>query len=234
MTWVDVTIAEVVQETEVDRSFVLAVPPEHRTALRFAPGQYVRLRDPRDATRRDWYFSLSGAPNEEGTLRITVRGTGAYVQPVYGARRGMIWRAAPPAGAFLITAPETGRVVLVAAGSGVTPFRAFLEHQAATDGDTPICLLQSARSAGELVFLEEFRAWSATRASFLYVPTVTGPDGGWGGRMGRIDARLLAEAVDAPDAARLFACGPRGFVDDMLELATGLGLAPAQVCGEGH
>ena len=231
MTWVDVTIDEVVQETPLDRSFVLRVPREHRAAFAFTPGQYLRLRDPRDADAREWYFSLSGAPNDDGTLRVTVRGRGDAVQGIYAGRVGSTWQSVPPAGDFEFDTDPHERIVLAGAGSGVTPFRALLEQQANTGSQRSIWLLHSARSADELLFHADFETWSAAGAAFTYRPTITGEDAAWTGRKGRIDAVLLQEALgEGAAAVRLFACGPGPFVDAVFAQAAALGLAPERCC----
>ncbi|MDJ0521210.1 MAG: hypothetical protein QNJ90_03970 [Planctomycetota bacterium] len=230
MTWVDVTIAEVIQETPLDRSFVLRVPAEHVPAFAFTAGQYVRLRDPADAEERDWYFSLSAAPNAEGTLRVTVRGRGDAVQGMYAAEAGTAWRAAPPEGDFRFEAQPGERIVLAGAGSGVTPFRAYVETRADTGDADGVWLLHSARGADELLFHAEFTRWSEAWDAFTYVPTVTGDAEAWTGRRGRIDADLLREALGDVASVRIYACGPPPFVNEVLAAAAELGVAPERCC----
>ena len=234
MTWVDVTIAEVVQETPVDRSFVLAVPAAHRADFRFAPGQYVQLRDPADAEARDWYFSLSAAPNEEGTLRVTIRGRGEPVQRIYAAQPGTRWHALEPAGSFRLEASAGERVVLAGAGSGVTPFRAFVEHRSMRGSEDAVWLLHSARAAEELLFRREFLAWSDAIDVFTYVPTVTTASDAWNGRRGRVDTDLLREALGDPQRARIYACGPPRFVSTVLAKAAALGVPEERCLDERH
>ena len=222
MPWNDVTIARVVQETPLDRTFHLAL--EGGAAFEGSPGQYVVLRDPAEEPERDWYFSLSGLPDEGGGLRITVRGRGEAVQRIYDAPAGTRWRVQPPAGTFHIEGPEGEAVVLLAAGSGVTPFRAFVEARLAAGVGDPIWLFHSAKQAEELLFREEFAAWSDEAEVFTYVPTVTGEDAAWEGRRGRVDAETLGAALPEPEGARVYACGPGPFVEAALETAAALGV----------
>ena len=227
MPWNDVTIERVVQESPLDRTFHLRL--EGETCYDGVPGQYVVLRDPTEEPERDWYFSLSGVPGADGTLRITVRGRGDPVRRIYDAPVGTRWRCQPPAGEFHIEGPDGEGIVLLAAGSGVTPFRAFVEHRLAANDPTPIWLFHSAKHGDELLFREEFAAWSNEAAAFTYVPTVTGDDEGWDGRRGRVDTDALAPALPEPEAARVYACGPGPFVDAALETAAAMGV-PAARC----
>ena len=226
MPWNDVTIERVVQETPLDRTFHLRLTAN--ATFEGVPGQYVVLRDPTEEPERDWYFSLSGLPDGEGRLRITVRGRGDPVRRIYDAPVGTGWRVQPPAGDFRIEAPTGEPVVLAAAGSGVTPFRAFIEHRLAAGIEDPIWLFHSARVAEELLFHREFEAWARDADAFHYVPTVTGDDTAWAGPRGRVDAKALAPAIDAPDAVRVYACGPGPFVDAALDCAASLGVPEAR------
>jgi len=233
MTWVDVTIAQVVQETPLDRSFLLARADAEPAAFVFAPGQYVRLRDPQAREERDWYFSLSAAPHDDGTLRVTVRARGDAVQGIYDAPVGTRWRVSAPAGEFHVAGPRGERVVLAAAGSGITPFRAFVEHRIRQGNQDPVWLLHCARHVEELVFRGEFEAWAGEHEAFTYVPTVTGgEDADWKGRRGRVDASLLTTALAEPATARLYACGPAAFVEAVLALGTDLGVPPERLLRE--
>jgi ferredoxin-NADP reductase len=225
MAWRDVTILRVVQETPCDRTFVLApeaplAPPEA-----FVPGQYVRLRDPAVRSDRAWAFSLSGVPEADGALRVTVRGRGPAVRHLYEAAAGTRWEATPPEGDFRVQALPGEVLVLVGAGSGVTPFRACLELRRRAGAQAPAWLLQSSRRAGELLFREEFEIWAREDASLHYVPTVTGADGAWSGRRGRLDAEALAPALGAPERVRVHACGPAAFVEHVHAAARRLGVA---------
>ena len=118
--------------------------------------------------------------------------------------------------------------MLAGAGSGVTPYRAFVEQRVRAGDEDPVVLLQSARTPEDLLFLEEFRAWSDAAKAFTHVPTVTSDAGDWSGRRGRIDADLLREAVGDPETVHVFACGPGDFVDTVLDLAADLGVPPAR------
>ncbi len=223
MPWNDVTIVRVVQETPLDRTFHLALA--EGAAFEGTPGQYVVLRDPAESPERDWYFSLSGVPDPDGRVRITVRGRGDAVQRIYDAPVGTRWRLQPPAGSFHIEGPAEESVVLLAAGSGVTPFRAFVEQRLTEDGTDPVWLFHCAKHGEELLFRAEFQAWSDAADAFTYVPSVTGTDDpAWAGRRGRLDAAALDPALPAPERARVYACGPGPFVEAALETAAALGV----------
>ncbi len=55
-----------------------------------------------------------------------------------------------------------GPLLLVAAGSGITPMRSLLEALAAADPQRDVVLLHGARSAADRIFADELRAISAS------------------------------------------------------------------------
>jgi ferredoxin-NADP reductase len=233
MTWTDVTILEVQQETPCDRTFLLDPAPDGRARFTFDPGQYLRLRDPTEHPERDWLFSLSGAPREDGRLRITVRGRGDHVQRIYEAPVGTHWVAEPPAGSFHVHAAAGDSLLLAAAGSGVTPFRAYLEAYRQAGLTHPVWLFQSTRAAEELLFGEELTAWSAATDTFTYVPTLTGRDESWTGLRGRFGPENLGQALGSPSSTRVYACGPFAFVDEILHVARLFGVPEDRCVREG-
>lgn len=227
---VETHVASVVQETPIDRTLRLGVPPEARDAFAFTPGQFVVLHDPREAKPRRRAYSISSPPCDEPFLEITVRDMGTFGHTLYGMPAGSRIMMRAPAGRFVLQEEDGDHVLMAAGGSGVTPFRAFVGSMHARAAGTACTLVQSARVPAELVFHDTFHAWSHAHHPFTYVPTVTraAADDPWPGARGRIDARLLAPHVRDPARTRFYACGPEAFVQAMLALADALHIPSAR------
>ena len=134
---------------------------------------------------------------------------------------GHVLEAGAPRGRFVLDRTGTDRLLLLGAGSGVAPFRAFLEAWRSEPGGSDLVLLQSAQRSAELVFHEELARQAAVGRGFRWVPTVTraAPDDAWTGRRGRIDAALLCDHLVEAERTRVYVCGPEAFVKAMLALA---------------
>lgn len=223
---VDTHIVSVHQETPIDRTFQLAIPSEDREAFHFTPGQFVVVHDPREAKPRRRAYSISSPPSTAPFLELTVRDMGTFGHTFYGLPAGTALAMRAPAGRFVLQEAPGERVLMVAGGSGVTPFRAFVGDMQARRATTPATLLQTAQQPEELVFHERFSGWAHAHAPFTYVPTVTraAPEHPWAGRRGRIDAALLHAHLGAPERTRFYACGPAPFVQAMLALAEEAGI----------
>ena len=224
MSWIEAQVERVVQETPIDRTLVFALPPE--APFDYAPGQYVTVRIPSEDPPRERPYTLSGAPG--GPARITVRGQGAWGQAVYGLTEGTPVELKAPEGTFVLDAPDDHTLVLVGGGSGITPFRCFVEHLVRQGHDAPVVVVQSTRDATHLLYGEEFRAWATQHPWLSYDPTLTddGDTPDWADGRGRIDeARLRAWTTD-PARTTLFACGPTALVDECLAAGEALGIPP--------
>lgn len=229
-------LERVVQETPKDRTLVFRVPTSARDAFRFQPGQFVTFHGEIGGRPVARSYSLSSAPEQVGTLDITVRDAGAYGAYLYALPVGQVLEAQPPRGGFTLDSTPGRRLLLSAGGSGVTPYRGFVRHLVAHGRVDPVALLHSARVPEELVFRAEFEATARAHPWLTYLPTVTRPEAadpggaaGWTGRVGRIDANLVASLAPRPSEALLYACGPNEFVDAMVALARAAGLPPENV-----
>lgn len=213
------------QETPLDRTFVLRVDaPEG--VFDFQPGQFVIVTDPNAEKPLRRAYSLSSAPEEGPTLSMTVRDMGDFGAQFYRFPAGKQLKAEAPMGRFTLPDAEGVELVMVAGGSGVTPFRSFLVHLAARAHDWRVWLLQSAQQANELVFHDTFAGMADEHDWLTYTPTVTrAPDDDpWQGLRGRFDReRLLATGATLGDAW-YYACGPGAFVKAMLALGLDLGV----------
>lgn len=98
---------------------------------------------------------------------------------------------------------EQNAVLLLAAGSGITPLLGLLRDALARGFSAPVTLLHQVRRRGQQAFAEELQALAARYTNFQVRWAFSGEDSG----------RLTAEQLAALPGAHLLICGPRGFVD---------------------
>lgn len=228
-----IVVTEVVQETPVDRTLRLAVAADEVGAFNFVPGQYLCVWDPavEDGPKR--YFSLSGGDPETGQAQVTIRRSPDAEPPFYATPVGTALRTQAPAGTFTLAYEPDDQLILLGAGSGITPFRAYVEALIREDDPPPTTLVQSDRDPTQLVFHDELSAWDTTHGWFRYFPVITGETQDWAGHAGRVDGAVLAELIDRPEHAIVCACGPAAFVDAVLEASRELGVPEQRLRREG-
>jgi ferredoxin-NADP reductase len=215
LNWTLGEVVEVIDETPGVRSIALEVPgwPGHRA------GQHVDVR----LTAEDGYqaqrsYSIASAP-EDDRLRLTVeRLPDGEVSPylVDELRVGDTLELRGPIGGYFVwDAGMSGRLLLVAGGSGIVPLMAMLRHRAATASKGPARLIYSSRAWEDVIFREELEWLSSQRDGPEVIHTLTRRQPpGWTGYARRVDGPMLAEAGWLPtDEQVAFVCGPTSFVE---------------------
>ncbi|MCF8605341.1 ferredoxin--NADP reductase [Gordonia sp. HY442] len=154
------TVAEVIDETADARSIVFDVPDIHTDKFSdYLPGQFLTLRIPSEQTGSvARCYSLSSAAKHDDLPKVTVKRT----PEGYGSNwicdnlaAGVQIEALPPSGVFTpsnIHAP----LLLIAAGSGVTPVMSILKT-ALADGTGPVTFFYANRSEHDVIFGAELR-----------------------------------------------------------------------------
>lgn len=182
--------------------------------LRFAPGQFARLR-PASApySLDDHPFTLSSSATRPDRPAFTVKALGDFSAALAELPVGSEVFVDGPHGEGL-SEHHVGRGrVLMAAGIGITPAMSVLRTAAQRGDPRPAILLYGSRSWEDVTFREELVELAARLPDLRVVHVLSQPGRAWMGARGRVDASHL-RAVAPPDLARWSAlvCGPPAMV----------------------
>jgi ferredoxin-NADP reductase len=191
-----------------DRVYTIVLRPE-RPAPRFRAGQFLHLAldgyDPTGFWPESRAFSIASAPAERNLLRITYSAQGAFTVRMEQqlARGREVW-VKMPYGEFVIE--PRGEVVLIAGGTGITAFTAFLQQLSPSD-PCSVLLAYGARHPGLLVYREVVESCIARNRSvaalyFVEQNTDTRAIGG------RVAVEPVWARVRSPLKASYFIAGP--------------------------
>ncbi|SEM25366.1 Ferredoxin-NADP reductase [Pseudoxanthomonas sp. GM95] len=209
--------------------------------LAFIAGQFLQIHfDYADGTATRRSYSIANVQAVDAPAETTVEIAVSYVPG--GAATALFEaldmgdtvQASGPFGRFTLQPSDANaRYVLVATGTGVTPYRAMLPALAALI-DTravEVVLLQGARTLGDLLYHDEFRAFADAHPGFRYLPCLSRglPDDAHPDLRHGYVQQALPEI--APDPAREIAylCGNPDMVDATFEALKNAGLGPAQI-----
>ena len=205
-------VAEVVEETAEARSIVLAVPAELEQRFAYRPGQFLTLRVPHESGHLARCYSLASDPGAGEPMKVTVkrvadgRGSNWLCDRV---RPGAELEVLPPSGVFTPADPARD-LLLLAAGSGVTPVMSILK--AALRGTARVALFYANRDVESVIFRAELDALVTGHPGRL---TVTH----WlESERGLPTAAELAAWARPQGEREAFVCGPGRFME-LAELA---------------
>lgn len=211
-------IVEVRPETDDAATIVIKPGRDWRGHV---PGQYVRVGVDVDGVRLWRTYSLTHGPRRDGRISITVKAIpGGTVSGylVRRARAGQLLHLAQPEGDFVLPDPLPAKLLLITAGSGITPVIGMLRNlfSRAVPARSDIVLVHSAMARPEVIFGEEMRGYDARGLVRLH-ERHTDTDG-------LLTTDELATLVpDLPERAT-YACGPVGLLDALEEHYAARGL----------
>lgn len=175
-------------------------------------GQYARIGVEIDGVRHWRSYSLS--TGEGCDPAITVSAIGLVSEAlVRRTRVGDVLFLAPPQGDFVL--PEHPRpLLMITAGSGITPVMSMIRTLAARRADADVVLWHSARTPQDALFAGELADLVRQFPGLRVIHRYTGTDG----RIDLTSTTDLDAAVPDWRERHTFVCGPTQMLDDATAL----------------
>ena len=170
------------------------------------PGQHIAIQLQHNGALKSRTFSVSNAPNGNGVLRLTIKinPNGTLSKAASALQPGQVIGISQASGAF--TPSESGHpLLLLSAGSGITPMMAMLSHWAKQSVKPDVFLVQCCRTEQDVIFAKELQTlvhqWPQLRVHLHFSQNAShlGPE------------QLLALVPDLAERETLL-CGPEGFM----------------------
>lgn len=201
-------IVEVIAETADTKSYVLKLP---RRWSGFTPGMHLPVAVQINGAWMRRTYSISSTPAQfrrDRTVSITVKKVAGGLVSNWLFDYGQCgdWlQIGEAAGAFTLEQSHSDKVLLLAAGSGITPFFAMLNAQPSSQANRQIKLMYYCRRREDVIFARQLAELNTTHPHLEILTIVTSEEG-------RIDCRHLQRYC--PDVAKrdVLMCGPSGFM----------------------
>jgi len=174
------------------------------------PGQYVRIGVDVDGVRLWRTYSLTHGPRADRCISLTVKAIpGGVVSNylVHRARAGEMLQLEQAEGEFVLPQPLPDKLLLVTAGSGITPVIGMLRNlfSRRTPVATNIVLVHINVNESTAIFRDELRGHHARG----WITLIERYDE----THGMLDVSHLPDLVPDLDDRLAYACGPAGLLD---------------------
>ncbi len=192
------------------RSLVFRADEDSR--LCWNAGQYVELQVAAGRRRPYSIASAMGIHGEnEFELAVALASSGEMLE---GLSEGARLAAFGPSGG--LRRPRAGRPsVFLAAGTGVSPFRAIIQDELLRGGDAPLLLLFGCRTEADILWRSELAELALEHPRFRFEPTLSQAESSWSGRRGWVQDHF-AELIEplARAGADFYVCGVSAMIED--------------------
>jgi len=150
----------------------LALEREDGSPLAFKAGQFITLHIEGSTKTLHRSYSIANVPNQTNTVEIAC----AYVEG--GVATGLLFSLKPgesilasgPFGLFVLKEERPARYILVATGTGITPYRSMLDEiknrLENIHPELEVVLVFGVRNRSELLFKDEFLQFAAKHPQF--------------------------------------------------------------------
>jgi ferredoxin-NADP reductase len=207
----------VTQETHDVKSFQFRSVDGRRFC--YKPGQAAVFHVPIDGNIIKRTYSLSSSPSRPDRLAITVKRVERGMVSSWlhdNVKLGTELEIAGPFGKLSCVNHPSEKILMLSAGSGVTPMISMLRYLQDMCASTDIVFLNNVRSPRDIIFGHELNAMASAMYPHLtlaIVPSARLEGTIWNGATGNICENLLRTLV--PDCAdrEVFCCGPDGYRD---------------------
>lgn len=194
--------------------------------FKYCPGQYMEwtlAHHHPDSRGNRRFFTLASSPTEDH-LRLGIkfsRDCSSFKKALLSLKAGDQILAGQLAGDFVLPHDVNRKLLFIAGGIGVTPFRSMIKHLIDRNEKRDITLLYANKTAQDIVYKNIFdEAFQKLRIKTVYVNTDT---------MGYIDeARIKRETPDIKERI-FYISGPHSMVDAFEKVLKGMGIQGGKI-----
>ncbi len=200
--------------------------------ISYEPGQYMEWTlehdNPDDRGNRR-YFTLASSPTEPD-LRLGIKfyqNSSTYKKALLNMTIDSRIVAGQLAGDFTLPQDKTKKLVFIAGGIGITPFRSMVKYLIDKKEQRDITIFYASKTIDDVVYSDVFnQAQKVLGIKTIYVLSDGGTvPPGWTGKTGRIDAPLIQTEVPDYQNCYFYVSGPRSMIVTFEELLANMGVA---------
>lgn len=203
-------------ETVADQTFDFVFDADQ--PAKFTPGQYAEWTLPHEkpdmrGNRR--YFTIASSPTEK-EFRMGVKfypSPSTFKQELQAMKKGDIMVASQVSGDFILPKDPQKKLVFIAGGIGVTPFRSMVKSLIDTQEKRDIVTFYCVKTPKDIAYSDIFTQASAIGVKTTYVlGDAASAPADWKGKVGFLDEKMVREIVPDFTDRTFYLSGPHMMV----------------------
>jgi ferredoxin-NADP reductase len=170
-------LAQIEQQTHDTKTLRFEIPKERQ--LRAKPGQFLTFQWTIDGLRLMRSYTISSSPIHGNYVEITPKRMENGCVSVFlneRAKPGLRVEARGPYGQFYFDETVHKSIVLIAAGSGITPMISMLRYIDGLKLTTQVTLLYCVRTRADIIFQNELERLGMSLPNFKYEVCLSRPE----------------------------------------------------------
>jgi ferredoxin-NADP reductase/Na+-transporting NADH:ubiquinone oxidoreductase subunit NqrB len=199
-------------------------------AFPYLPGQYLEWTMPHhgvDSRGNRRYFTIASSPTESDIkigIKIAEKGS-SFKKALLQINDKAEVIGAQLAGDFVLPRNADQKLVFIAGGIGITPFRSMIQYLLDTNEKRDIVLFYTASSDKDFVYKDIFdKAAKELGIKVVYVVTDKSIGPSWKGEKGRITPEMLKKYLPDSSMRTYYLSGPNSMVEGYKKLLRELGI----------
>lgn len=196
--------------------------------ITFQPGQYMEWTmdlphmDGRGNRRT---FSIASSPTEEQVM-LGVKfyePSSTYKTALKAFKPGDILVAGQLAGDFVLPTDQKEKLVFIAGGIGITPFRSMLKYIIDTGQKRDIVMIYAVSDPSEVAYSDVLKEAEAHGIRIIRLLTSEKAPKSWKGSTGKLTAELLAKEIPDHRERAFYLSGPQPMIEGLKSTIKNLG-----------
>ncbi len=216
-----------VGKEEIAKEFVTYwFEPTHGVLPSYMPGQYLPIEIVVEGEKLGRYYTLSSSPSRMGRYAISIkRIDGGRVSNwlLENLKIGDVLGAETPQGSFHLDSDNKHPLLLLSAGSGVTPMISMLRYLSDNDRMDDVVFYHQCSTLDDVPLRQELDELHSKYPGLKIIISLSQAHESWDGVKGRLAMSHLKHIPDLSHR-QVFVCGPAGFMQKAKSLLITLGL----------
>mmetsp|Transcript_150686 Transcript_150686/g.280986 ORF Transcript_150686/g.280986 Transcript_150686/m.280986 type:complete len:326 (+) Transcript_150686:102-1079(+) len=212
---------------------IVIKPPQGTPEGYETPGQYVQIREP--GAEKAGFFAIASPPDADPFEFLIKETPASDWSPgtgwLTGSKKGTALEMSQVMGGGFKVADllsDVDRVLLFAAGSGISPIRSAIESGMLKNKEVE--LYYGAQTPAQMAYASKFDEWK--KLGIDVTPVISKPEGtDWSGKTGYVQdvAKEAGAASKSPAKTAVLLCGMKGMAEGVKALCTDAGIDEARV-----